>query len=72
MTAFAIVTGLFTLGVPAAVVLGNDGYDEDHRKTPRRKARDGRAGGRRQSTVRLFARRREHDLGDVRIVAFTS
>ena len=49
MTAFAIVTGLLTLGVPAAVVLGNAGYDEDHRKTPRRKARDGRSGGRRQS-----------------------
>ena len=47
MTIIAFIAATITVGVPAVVLLGISGYSFDMRKGQRRKARDGRAGGRR-------------------------
>ena len=47
MSAFAFLTGLVTVGVPAAILLRVTGYAEDNRRAQRRSGRDGRSGGRR-------------------------
>ena len=47
MTTIAILAAAVTIGIPAAILLGYNGYKRDERKRQRRKAKDGRSGGRR-------------------------